>query len=44
MIILTGVSQDDVEALKWYRLAADQGDDQAKSNKEILEKKWPNSK
>ena len=34
-----GVPQDDVEAVKWYRLAADQGDADARGNKEIVEKK-----
>ena len=33
---VTGVSQDDVEALKWYRLAADQGNAKAQYNLGIM--------
>ena len=34
-----GVPEDDLEAVKWYRLAAAQGDAGARRNKEIVEKK-----
>jgi uncharacterized protein len=34
-----GVPEDDVEAVKWYRLAADQGLDVARLNREIVEQK-----
>ena len=33
-----GVPEDDVQAYKWWNLAAAQGDDAAKRNKAIIEK------